>query len=258
MTLDFQWLCHGNPHDHHAVMLCAAENVADVTSGQPHDSYRAFRSENLNLSNTMELDRRGGKGQSQNLSLHEIIFLLSKDLIMSLSGVYFIFLEPCQPRILLYSSTLRWMQNFWATWTSVSRPICRGKLFHSLRPNRRKLGQHYKQMSYTASFPQLQVKLKVSWWNLILGISWMVNSFQWDDVFLLYESFKTSSRTLTFLTLLCVQVHYWASFAQQRGIQLECSKGHVFTRGAQRLIPQGERGQTCFNLFTCFLDFVLK
>ncbi|KAM6960533.1 bridge-like lipid transfer protein family member 2 [Aplochiton taeniatus] len=158
MTIDLQWLCHGNPHDHHAVMLCCAENVADVTSGQPHDSYRAFRSENLNPSITMELNHNNNP-------------------------------EPCQPRILLYSSTLRWMQNFWATWTSVSRPICRGKLFHSLRPLRRKLGQHYKQMSYTASFPQLQV-------------------------------------------------HYWASFAQQRGIQVECSKGHVFTRGAQRLIPQ--------------------
>lgn len=67
--------------------------------------------------------------------------------------------EASQPRILLYSSTLRWMQNFWATWTSVSRPICRGKLFHSLRPVRKKLGQHYKQMSYTAAFPQLQVCL---------------------------------------------------------------------------------------------------
>uniref|UniRef100_A0A7N8Y945 KIAA0100 ortholog n=1 Tax=Mastacembelus armatus TaxID=205130 RepID=A0A7N8Y945_9TELE len=158
MTLDLQWLCHGNPHDHHAVMLCCAENVADVTSGQPHDSYRAFRSENLNLSITMDLNQHCGT-------------------------------ELSQPRILLYSSTLRWMQNFWATWTSVSRPICRGKLFHSLRPVRKKLGQHYKQMSYTAAFPQLQV-------------------------------------------------HYWASFAQQRGIQVECNKGHVFTRGVQRLIPQ--------------------
>ncbi|XP_072248320.1 bridge-like lipid transfer protein family member 2 [Leuresthes tenuis] len=158
MTLDLQWLCHGNPHDHHAVMLCCAENIGDVTSGQPHDSYRAFRSENLNLSITMDLNQLYGT-------------------------------EPSQPRILLYSSTLRWMQNFWATWTSVSRPICRGKLFHSLRPVRKKLGQHYKQMSYTAAFPQLQV-------------------------------------------------HYWASFAQQRGIQVECNKGHVFTRGAQRLIPQ--------------------
>ncbi|XP_039986404.1 protein KIAA0100-like isoform X2 [Xiphias gladius] len=158
MTLDLQWLCHGNPYDHHAVVVCCAENVADVTSGQPHDSYRAFRSENLNLSITMDLNQHCGT-------------------------------EPCQPRILLYSSTLRWMQNFWATWTSVSRPICRGKLFHSLRPIRKKLGQHYKQMSYTAAFPQLQV-------------------------------------------------HYWASFAQQRGVQVECNKGHVFTRGAQRLIPQ--------------------
>ncbi|KAF7699848.1 protein KIAA0100-like isoform X2 [Silurus meridionalis] len=158
MTLDLQWLCHGNPHDHHSVMLCSAESVADVTSGQPHDSYRAFRSENLNLSITMDLNQNSGT-------------------------------EPSQPRILLYSSTLRWMQNFWATWTSVSRPICRGKLFHSLRPTRKKLGQHYKQLSYTAAFPQLQV-------------------------------------------------HYWASFAQQRGVQLECNKGHIFTRGAQRLIPQ--------------------
>lgn len=158
MTLDLQWLCHGNPHDHHAVMLCCAENVADVTSGQPHDSYRAFRSENLNLSITMDLNQHCGT-------------------------------ESPQPRILLYSSTLRWMQNFWATWTGVSRPICRGKLFHCLRPVRKKLGQHYKQMSYTAAFPQLQV-------------------------------------------------HYWASFAQQRGIQVECNKGHVFTRGTQRLIPQ--------------------
>lgn len=158
MTLDLQWLCHGNPHDHHAVTLCCADNVADVTSGQPHDSYRAFRSENLNLSITMDLNQSTG-------------------------------LEPPQPKMLLYSSTLRWMQNFWATWTSVSRPICRGKLFQSLKPVRKKLGQHYKQMSYTSAFPQLQVL-------------------------------------------------YWASFAQQRGIQVECSKGHVFTRGAQRLIPQ--------------------
>lgn len=64
MTLDLQWLCHGNPHDHHAVMLCCAENVADVTSGQPHDSYRAFRSENLNLSITMDLNQNCGTGVS--------------------------------------------------------------------------------------------------------------------------------------------------------------------------------------------------
>ncbi|DAA19020.1 TPA: hypothetical protein BOS_18607 [Bos taurus] len=157
MTLDLQWLCHGNPHDHHGVTLRAPEFLPEVPLGQFHDSYRAFRSENLNLSIKMDLTRHSG--------------------------------TISQPRILLYSSTLRWMQNFWATWTSVTRPICRGKLFNNLKPSKKKLGQHYKQLSYTALFPQLQV-------------------------------------------------HYWASFAQQRGVQIECSQGHVFTRGTQRLIPQ--------------------
>uniref|UniRef100_A0A8C5MXP2 Bridge-like lipid transfer protein family member 2 n=1 Tax=Leptobrachium leishanense TaxID=445787 RepID=A0A8C5MXP2_9ANUR len=157
MIFDLQWLCHGNPHDHHNVALRSPDFVAEFSSIQPHDSYRAFRSENLNLSIKMDLTQSHG--------------------------------ETSQPRILLYSSTLRWMQNFWATWSSVTRPICRGKLFNNLKPGKKKLGQHYKQLSYTALFPQLQI-------------------------------------------------HYWASFAQQRGIQIECSQGEIFTRGVQRLIPQ--------------------
>ncbi|XP_053131385.1 bridge-like lipid transfer protein family member 2 isoform X2 [Hemicordylus capensis] len=157
MTLTLTWLCHGNPHDHHSVVLRSPEYLPEVPVGQQHDSYRAFRSENLNLSIGMDLKQSSG--------------------------------EASQPRILLYSTTLRWMQNFWATWTSVTRPICRGPLFSNLKPSKKKLGQHYRQLSFTATFPKLQV-------------------------------------------------HYWASFAQQRGIQLECSLGHVFTRGTQRLIPQ--------------------
>ncbi|XP_009576267.1 PREDICTED: UPF0378 protein KIAA0100-like, partial [Fulmarus glacialis] len=155
MTLDLQWLCHGNPHDHHGVVLRSPEFLPEVPVGQQYDSYRAFRSENLNLSIRMDLTRPSE--------------------------------EHSQPRILLYSSTLRWMQNFWATWTSVTRPICRGKLFNNMKPSKKKLGQHYKQLSYTALFPRLQV-------------------------------------------------HYWASFAQQRGIQVECCQGHIFTRGKTHLL----------------------
>ncbi|XP_063002776.1 bridge-like lipid transfer protein family member 2 [Elgaria multicarinata webbii] len=157
MTLDLTWLCHGNPHDHHGVVLRSPEFLPEVPVGQQYDSFRAFRSENLNLSIRMDLTRPSG--------------------------------EPAQPRVLLYSSTLRWMQNFWATWTSVTRPICRGKLFGNMKPVKKKLGQHYRQLAFTALFPKLQV-------------------------------------------------HYWASFAQQRGIQLECGQGHIFTCGTQRLIPQ--------------------
>ncbi|XP_042194719.1 protein KIAA0100 [Callorhinchus milii] len=157
MTYNLQWLCSGDPHNHHSVMLCSPDSVTQVPNTQRHDSYRVFRSENVNLSITMDLNWPGR--------------------------------ESTEPRVLLYSSTLRWMQNFWATWTSVSRPICRGKLFSNLKPGKKKLSQHYKQLSYNPLFPQLQV-------------------------------------------------HYWASFAQQRGIEVQCSQGHVFTRGTQRFIPQ--------------------
>ncbi|CAB1347938.1 unnamed protein product [Coregonus sp. 'balchen'] len=132
MTLDLQWLCHGNPHDHHAVMLCCAENVADVTSGQPHDSFRAFRSENLNLSITMDLNQHCGTESSCTA-------------------------VPCAG-----------CRTFGPPGPAFPDPFAEAN-------------------SSTASDPS---------------------------------------------------VHYWASFAQQRGIQVECSKGHVFTRGAQRLIPQ--------------------
>ncbi|ELV12096.1 hypothetical protein TREES_T100003578 [Tupaia chinensis] len=62
MTLDLQWLCHGNPHDHHGVTLRAPEFLPEVPLGQLHDSYRAFRSENLNLSIKMDLTRHSGTG----------------------------------------------------------------------------------------------------------------------------------------------------------------------------------------------------
>jgi len=57
--------------------------------------------------------------------------------------------------------------------------------------------------------------------------------------------------------MLCVlQMHYWASFAQQRGVQVECNKGHVFTRGIQRLIPQGtcHPGKTLYS-YGCMIFF---
>lgn len=105
------------------------------------------------------------------VSLHEPFYTQQQYYVCTflLITLYLFFVEASEPRILLYSSTLRWMQNFWATWTGVSRPICRGKLFRSLRPVRKKLGQHYKQMSYTAAFPQLQVR------DFLVGLSTIIH-----------------------------------------------------------------------------------
>ncbi|GCC17324.1 hypothetical protein chiPu_0020532, partial [Chiloscyllium punctatum] len=159
ITIGLQWISRGNPNDHHNVSVCSPDVLETRPDTEKHDSYKLFRSENLNLSITMDLNQSGR--------------------------------ETTEPRILLYSSTLRWMQNFWATWTTVSRPICRGKLFQNLKPSKKKLSQHYKQVSFNPAFPQ-------------------------------------------------IQVHYWASFAQQRGIEVQCTQGHVFTRGTQRFISQGD------------------
>ncbi|XP_060704384.1 bridge-like lipid transfer protein family member 2 isoform X2 [Hemiscyllium ocellatum] len=159
ITIGLQWISQGNPNDHHNVSVCSPDMLETRPDTEKHDSYKLFRSENLNLSITMDLNQSGR--------------------------------ETTEPRILLYSSTLRWMQNFWATWTTISRPICRGKLFQNLKPSKKKLSQHYKQVSFNPAFPQ-------------------------------------------------IQVHYWASFAQQRGIEVQCAQGHVFTRGTQRFISQGD------------------
>lgn len=90
MTLDLQWLCHGNPHDHHAVMLCCVENVADVTSGQPHDSYRAFRSENLNLSITMDLNQHCGTGVCNLFFLHAFMHKIVRKSHCTLKAVLYL------------------------------------------------------------------------------------------------------------------------------------------------------------------------
>ncbi|KAJ7405898.1 protein KIAA0100 [Pitangus sulphuratus] len=230
MTLDLQWLCHGNPHDHHGVVLRSPEFLPEVPVGQQYDSYRAFRSENLNLSIRMDLTQpskgdsvlkiplgQGGRGRACwfEQSLPGLGWVLPWPCPRVLTvGV---FSEHSQPRILLYSSTLRWMQNFWATWTSVTRPICRGKLFNNMKPSKKKLGQHYKQLSYTALFPRLQASPRGE--GLVLPPCCACTGL---------------SAGLSALS----QVHYWASFAQQRGIQVECCQGHIFTRGTQRLIPQ--------------------
>ncbi|XP_052234314.1 protein KIAA0100-like isoform X2 [Dreissena polymorpha] len=119
------WLSLGDPNDHHLVMPCAPDKVPEF-SLEEHDSFRAFRSQNLNLSITLETskkkDPRGDK-----------------------------------PSGLFYSSTLRFMEKIGQCLASITRPIRRGKLFQNTKARKPMLSRHYKYAQLSVNFHQFDV-----------------------------------------------------------------------------------------------------
>jgi hypothetical protein len=126
---NLEWLCDGDPNNHHSVMPCAPDKVPP-SDGQPHDSYRSFRSKNLNLKIVLEVCKNAEKGMST-------------------------------PSCLLYASTLRFLQKLQVVTYSVTRPVRRGQVFNNSRPKRLTLGRHYKDICVSISCPEL----KVDYWS---------------------------------------------------------------------------------------------
>ncbi|XP_072163323.1 bridge-like lipid transfer protein family member 2 [Diadema setosum] len=128
LDIDLGWVCNGDCNDHHSVVPCAPDKVPAHSTNQVHDSYAAFRSQNLNLK--MSLDIRGTKEGE----------------------------EEDTPNCLFYSSTMRWLQNFQTcVLGNVTRPIKRGKVFNNTVPKKKALSRHYKLVDFQAKFPNFQV-----------------------------------------------------------------------------------------------------
>lgn len=116
LTIKLGWVCLADPNDHHSVMPCAPDKLPEYSSNQEHDSFRAFRSQNLNVSISMETK------QNTNAPPKE------------------------DPNIVLHGSTLRWFESLKLILSGVTRPTRRGALFNNCRSKKRQLSRHYRKV----------------------------------------------------------------------------------------------------------------
>ena len=125
LSVKLDWLCMADPRDHHSVLPCARDKLPEYSSNQEHDSYRAYRSQNVNMSLAVET-RPGGAAQ-------------------------------VVPTMLLYGSTLRWFENLQFILSGVTRPTRRGAVFHNLKPRKLQLSRHYKCVRLSLNLHSFQV-----------------------------------------------------------------------------------------------------
>ncbi|KAG8300517.1 hypothetical protein J6590_074430 [Homalodisca vitripennis] len=160
LSIKLSWVCLGNPNDHHSVMPCAPDKLPEYSSNQVHDSYRAFRSQNLNVTLALETKPLSSVDSS----------------------------EVNCPVALLYGSTLRWFENLKLILSGVTRPTRRGTAFHNLRPRKIPLSRHYRTIHLS-------------------------------------------------LALHRFHIHYWMSFAMQRGLELTGQRISSSSEHTLTLVP---------------------
>ncbi|XP_043232606.1 protein KIAA0100-like [Amphibalanus amphitrite] len=136
LAFKLDWLCMGDPRDHHAVIPCARDKLPEYSSNQEHDSFRAFRSQNLNMSISIE----------------------TRPLTAPAAGGP----QPVVPTMLLYGSTLRWFENLQFILSGMTRPTRRGAVFNNVRPRKAQLSRHYKCVRLSLNLHAFQVSYWMS------------------------------------------------------------------------------------------------
>ena len=145
LTFKFDWLCIGNPKDHHSVMLCSKEKVPEYYGHREgHDSWRSFRSKNVNLRLTLETKTSSGQKYSvgsETLTGHHRFSSSSHD----------------RARLEMFSSTLRWLESLKWLFSGASRPIRRGNLFSNPQDPKQSFFRHFRSINCSCSLYQMQI-----------------------------------------------------------------------------------------------------
>uniref|UniRef100_A0A182PN84 Fmp27_GFWDK domain-containing protein n=1 Tax=Anopheles epiroticus TaxID=199890 RepID=A0A182PN84_9DIPT len=126
LTFKLNWVCLANPNDHHAVVPCAPDKLPEYSSNQVHDSFRAFRSQHLNIWVSFEIKQNA-------MSDYDI------------------------PNLVLYGSTLRWFESLKLILSGVTRPTRRGPVFNNVRPRKKQLSRHYRKANLQMSLHRFQI-----------------------------------------------------------------------------------------------------
>ncbi|XP_014209605.1 protein KIAA0100 [Copidosoma floridanum] len=132
LSIKLAWFCLGDPRDHHVAIPCAPDKLPEYTSNQQHDSFRAFRSQNLNVSLSLETKTAGSPTLTN------------------------------APSALLYGSTLRWFENLKLILSGATRPTRKGPLFRNIRPRKKQLSRHYRKIRLTLAFHRFHVSYWMS------------------------------------------------------------------------------------------------
>ncbi|KAG5306877.1 K0100 protein, partial [Acromyrmex insinuator] len=132
LSIKLAWVCLGDPRDHHAAIPCAPDRLPEYSSNQEHDSFRAFRSQNLNVSLSLETKPTGSPTLTS------------------------------APTALLYGSTLRWFENLKLILSGATRPTRKGPLFKNIRPRKKQLSRHYRKVRLTLAFHRFHVNYWMS------------------------------------------------------------------------------------------------
>uniref|UniRef100_A0A6A7FYG4 Protein KIAA0100-like n=3 Tax=Hirondellea gigas TaxID=1518452 RepID=A0A6A7FYG4_9CRUS len=134
LTIKLTWVCHGDPEDHHSVVLYAPDRLPEYSSNQEHDSYRAFRSRNLDINISLETKTL----VKDNVKVNPVI------------------------EMLFYGSTLRWFENLKFILSGVTRPIRRGLVFGNAGPRKTQLSRHYRTIHLALQFQRFDVRYWMS------------------------------------------------------------------------------------------------
>ncbi|OAD59560.1 hypothetical protein WN48_08668 [Eufriesea mexicana] len=132
LSIKLAWVCLGDPRDHHAAIPCAPDRLPEYSSNQEHDSFRAFRSQNLNVSLSLETKPTGSPALAS------------------------------APTALLYGSTLRWFENLKFILSGATRTTRKGPLFKNIRPRKKQLSRHYRKVRLTLAFHRFHVSYWMS------------------------------------------------------------------------------------------------